>query len=141
MQILVRRNRTGMHEQGVEGAFAQCGQMCLGAARREVNADVRILTQHVRKQWPREHRIGCRSESQTDRAAIALREQLCRVLQIDCLRHDSPRAFGHHDAKWRQFVTFADAVDELHPQLLFQHLNAATQGGLREMKRFGRPAE
>ncbi|MNQ87628.1 hypothetical protein D3C85_1028590 [compost metagenome] len=115
--------------------------MQVGPAAVQLQAHTWVVAQHVDQQRRREQGARCGTEPQPHRAGLPVGQQRGGALELMRLHRDALGARQHHGAERRELVALADAVDELHAELLLEHLDAAAERRLRQVHLLGRAAE
>ncbi|MNQ94198.1 hypothetical protein D3C85_1097040 [compost metagenome] len=122
-----------MHDQRVNGAFAQFLQLHVGGAAAQLHLDGRIPPHHVLQQVYRQHGGGGGTQAQPDRSAFHVGQDPGTAPQFGQLHPHAAGADQRQFAQRGQFLVLAP-IQQGAAQFFLQRLNAAAQGGLGQMK-------
>ncbi len=141
VQIGRGRHPPHVHDQGIQLPLAQLHELQFGGTTGHGHLHARVVLGHVFQ--PRRHQHGPRPRTQPhpQAAHAPLLQQRSTLFELLCFVHDAPRPLQHRSAQRRQFILFAHPVDQGTAQVVFQHLDAATQCRLGDVQLLGRTAE
>ncbi len=114
--------------------MAQLTQLQLDGASRDADAHVRVSLRHFDEERCHKHGPGPRTQTNSDHAGVARFEQINAATHFLGAKHQMARACRDGFAERREFVSLAHPVDQAYAQVVFQHLDTATQCRLRQMQ-------